>query len=156
MSTSKPIPKGEHAITPYLIVKGADAAIEFYQKVFGAREIGRLIGPEGAIAHAELQIGDSKIMLLEESLEWGAKSPVTLGGTPVTITLYVDDVDATHQVALDAGATEIMPVKDEFYGLRVGVFHDPFGHKWHIHTPIEEVSFDEMQKRCDAMFAAKK
>lgn len=155
MSTTKPIPKGEHAITPYLAIKGADAAIQFYQRVFGAKEIGRLLGPDGAIAHAELQIGDSKIMLAEESLEWGNKSPTTLGDTPVTITLYVDNVDATFKAALDAGAREIMPVKDEFYGLRVGVFYDPFGHKWHIHTPIEEVSFEEMQKRCDAMFSAK-
>lgn len=155
MSTLKPIPKGEHAVTPYLAIKGADAAIKFYQQVFGAKEIGRLLGPDGAIAHAELQIGDSKIMLAEESLEWGNKSPTTLGDTPVTITLYVDDVDATFKRALDAGAREIMPVKDEFYGLRVGVFYDPFGHKWHIHTPIEEVSFEEMQKRCDAMFNTK-
>jgi PhnB protein len=122
--------------------------------VFGAKEIGRLLGPGGAIAHAELQIGDSKLMLSEENVEWGNQSPTTLGGTAVTISLYVDDVDATYQLALDAGATSIMPVKDEFYGLRVGVFYDPFGHKWHIHTPIEEVSFEEMQKRCDAMFGS--
>jgi PhnB protein len=122
--------------------------------VFGAKEIGRLLGPGGAIAHAELQIGDSKLMLSEENVEWGNQSPTTLGGTAVTISLYVDDVDATYQLALDAGATGIMPVKDEFYGLRVGVFYDPFGHKWHIHTPIEEVSFEEMQKRCDAMFGS--
>ena len=94
-------------------------------------------------------------MLSEENVEWGSLSPTTLGGTAVTISLYVDDVDATYQLALDAGATGIMPVKDEFYSLRVGVFYDPFGHKWHIHTPIEEVSFEEMQKRCDAMVAAK-
>lgn len=154
MTTSKPIPKSDHAIAPYLAVNGAEAAIQFYQRVFGAKEIGRLL-MGGAIGHAELQIGDSKIMLAEENMEWGNKSPVTLGGTPVTITLYVDDVDATFQLATDAGATAIMPVKDEFYGLRVGVFNDPFGHKWHIMTPIEDVSFEEMQKRCDAMFAAK-
>lgn len=153
MSTFKPIPKGEHAISPYLAIKGADAAIAYYQRVFGAKEVGRLLGPGGAIAHAELQIGDSKLMLSEENVEWGNQSPATLGGTPVTISLYVDDVDVTYQLALDAGATEIMPVKDEFYGLRVGMFYDPFGHKWHIHTPIEEVSFEEMQKRCDAMFS---
>jgi PhnB protein len=155
MSTFKPIPKGEHAVTPYLAVKGADSAIQFYQRVFGAKEIGRLLMPGGVIGHAELQIGDSKIMLAEENLDWGNKSPATLGGTPVTIALYVDDVDATYQCALDAGATAIMPVKDEFYGLRVGVFYDPFGHKWHIMTHIEDVSFEEMQKRCDALFATK-
>ncbi|NOU22291.1 MAG: VOC family protein [Methyloglobulus sp.] len=155
MTTLKPIPNGEHAISPYLAIKGADTAIEYYQQVFGAKEIGRLLGPGGAIAHAELQIGDSKLMLSEENIEWGSQSPATLGGTAVTISLYVDDVDATYQLALDGGATGIMPVKDEFYGLRVGVFYDPFGHKWHIHTPIEEVSFEEMQRRCDAMFTNK-
>ncbi len=154
MSTLKPIPNGEHAISPYLAIKGADTAIQYYQRVFGAKEIGRLLGPDGAIAHAELQIGDSKLMLAEENVEWGNQSPATLGGTAVTISLYVDDVDATYQLALDAGATGIMPVKDEFYGLRVGVFYDPFGHKWHIHTPIEDLSFEEMQRRCDAMFNA--
>ncbi len=148
-------PQGEHTITPYLNIKGAKAAIEFYSQVFGAKETGRLSAPDGAVMHCELQIGDSKIMLAEESLEWGNISPTTLGDSPVTITLYVDDVDATFQRALDAGATQIMPLKDEFYGLRVGVFYDPFGHKWHIHTPIEEVSFEEMQRRCDAMFANK-
>jgi PhnB protein len=152
MSTTKPIPKGEHAITPYLAIKGADAAIQFYQRVFGAKEIGRLLMPGGLIGYAELQIGDAKFMLAEENVEWGNKSPATLGGTTVSIALYVDDVDATYQLALDANATGIMPVKDEFYGLRVGVFLDPFGHKWHIVSHIEDVSFDEMQKRCDAMF----
>jgi PhnB protein len=154
MTTLKPIPDGEHAISPYLAVKSADAAIQYYKRVFGANEIGRLLGHGGVIAHAELQIGDSKLMLSEENVEWGSLSPTTLGGTAVTISLYVDDVDATYQLALDAGATTIMPVRDEFYGLRVGVFFDPFGHKWHIHTPIEQVSFEEMQKRCDAMFGS--
>ncbi len=152
MSTTKPIPNGEHAITPYLAIKGADAAIQFYQRVFDAKEIGRLLMPDGLIGHAELQIGDAKFMLAEENVEWGNKSPVTLGGTPVTIALYVDNVDATYQLALDTNATGVMPVKDEFYGLRVGVFLDPFGHKWHIMSHIEDVSFEEMQKRCDAMF----
>ncbi|MFH1216678.1 MAG: VOC family protein [Pseudomonadota bacterium] len=152
MTTTKPIPKGEHAITPYLNIKGADTAIQFYQQVFGAKEIGRLLMPGGVIGHAELQIGDAKFMLAEENVEWGNKSPATLGGTSVTIAVYVDDVDATYQLALDSGATGAMPVKDEFYGLRVGVFLDPFGHKWHIMSHIEDVSFDEMQRRCDAMF----
>ena len=152
MTTSNPIPKGEHGITPYLNIKGADTAIQFYIRVFGAKEIGRLLMPGGAIAHAEMQIGDAKFMLAEENVEWGNTSPVTLGGTPVTIALYVDDVDATYQLALDSGATGTMPVKDEFYGLRVGVFLDPFGHKWHIMSHIEDVSFEEMQRRCDAMF----
>lgn len=150
-----PTPKGEHTVTPYLNIKGAKAAIEFYSQVFGAKEVGRLSAPDGAVMHCELQIGDSKVMLAEESLEWGNKSPTTLGDSPVTITLYVDNVDVTFKRALDAGAKQIMPLKDEFYGLRVGVFSDPFGHKWHIHTPFEEVSWVEMQKRCDAMFSDK-
>jgi PhnB protein len=156
MSTLNPIPKGEHAITPYLNIKGAEAAIAFYQQVFGAKEIGRLLGPDGAIAHAELQIADSKIMLAEESLEWGNQSPTTLGDTPVTIALYVDDVDATFKLALAAGAKAVMPVKDEFYGFRVGVIYDPFGHKWHIHSLIEDLSFEEIQCRFDGLFGAKK
>ncbi len=154
MRKFKPIPKGEHTVSPYLTVKDAEAAIAFYQQVFAAKEIGRLM-MMGIIGHAELQIGDSKIMLSEENMEWGNKSPATLGDTPVTITLYVDDVDATYKLALAAGAKELMPIKDEFYGFRVAVFADPFGHKWHIHTLIEEVSFEEMQIRCDAMFTAK-
>ena len=108
--------------------------------------------PGGVIGHAELQIGDTKFMLAEENAEWGNKSPKTLGGTAVTIALYVDDVDASYQLALDNGATASMPPKDEFYGLRVAVFLDPFGHKWHIMSHIEDVSFEEMQRRCDAMF----
>lgn len=147
-----PIPKGEQTVMPYLTVKNADAAIAFYSRVFDAKELGRLV-MMGMIGHAELQIGDCKIMLTEENLDWGSKSPATLGGSPVTIALYVADVDASFQRAVDAGATATMPVKDEFYGLRVGVVVDPFGHKWHISTPIETVSFDEMQKRCDTMFA---
>ncbi|HUX81363.1 MAG TPA: VOC family protein [Halothiobacillus sp.] len=152
MTATKPIPDGQHTITPYLSIRGADAAIQFYQRIFGATEIGRLLMPGGDIGHAELQIGDTRFMLAEENPAWGNKSPTTLGGTPVTIALYVDDVDTTYQRALDAGATGIMPVKDEFYGSRVGEFADPFGHKWHVMTPLEVVSFEEMQKRIDAMF----
>ena len=156
MSTVKPIPKGFHAITPYLAVKDANAAIEFYRQVFGAREVGRITLPGGTVGHAELQIGDSRLMLAQEMPEWGNKSPTTLGGSPVAIALYVADVDATYQRALDAGATVIEPVKDQFHGDRSGSLLDPFGHKWHVMTHIEDLSFDEMQKRCDAMFAAKK
>ena len=155
MSTGKPMPEGFHAITPYLSVKDGKAAIQFYQQVFGAVEVGRILMPGGTVGHAELQIGDAKIMLAQEMLEWGNKSPTTLGGTPVGIALYVADVDTTYQRALDAGATVLEPVKDQFYGDRSGSLLDPFGHKWHIMTHIEDVAFDEMQKRCDAMFAAK-
>lgn len=153
MSNFKPMPSGSHTISAYLAVNNAEAAIAFYQRVFGAQETGRLVMPGGVIGHAELQIGDSKLMLAEEMPAWGNQSPTTLGGTPVTIALYVDDADATYQRALDAGATAIEAVKDQFYGLRAGVLCDPFGHKWHLMTPIEEVSFEEMQQRCDALFA---
>ncbi len=154
MNTVKHIPKGFHAITPYLAVKDANAAIEFYRHAFGAREIGRIAIPGGAVGHAELQVGDARIMLAEEMPAWGNKSPTTLGGSPVGIALYVVDVDATFERVLAAGATVIEPVKDQFYGDRSGTLLDPFGHKWHILTHIEDVSFDEMQRRCDAMFSA--
>jgi PhnB protein len=155
MSTVKLMPEGFHAITPYLSVKDAKAAIAFYEGVFGASEVGRILMPGGAVGHAELQIGGARVMLAEEMPEWGNKSPATLGGSPVTIALYVADVDATYQRAIDAGATVVEPVKDQFYGDRAGSLQDPFGHKWHILTHIEDVPFDEMQKRCDAMFSAK-
>ena len=154
MNTVKHIPKGFHAITPYLAVKDAKAAIEFYRRAFGAREIGRIAMPGGVVGHAELQVGDGRIMLAEEMPAWGNKSPATLGGSPVGIAFYVVNVDATFQRALDAGATVIEPVKDQFYGDRSGTLRDPFGHKWHILTHIEDLSFDEMQRRCDAMFSA--
>ena len=155
-TTVKAIPKGFHAITPYLAIKDAKAAIAFYQQVFGAKEVGRITMPGDTVGHAELQIGDSKIMLAEEMPEWGNKSPATLGGSPVAIALYVADVDAVYQRALDAGAKAVEPVKDQFYGDRSGSLLDPFGHKWYLMTHIEDVAFDEMQKRCDKMFAAKK
>ncbi|MFH0935093.1 MAG: VOC family protein [Pseudomonadota bacterium] len=154
MSTVKKIPDGFHAITPYLSVKDAVAAIRFYQQVFGAKEIGRISMPDGSVGHAELRLGDSTLMLAEEMPAWGNKSPVTLGGSPVGIALYVNDVDAVFRRALDAGATVIEAVKDQFYGDRSGTLADPFGHKWHILMHIEDVTFPEMQKRCDAMFAA--
>ena len=153
MSTINPIPRGFHAITPYLSVKDANAAIQFYKRIFGAKEIGRISMQDGSVGHAELQIGDSRIMLAEEMPAWGNKSPATLNGTPVGIALYVSDVDSIFQRALDAGAKQVEAVKDQFYGDRSGTLLDPFGHKWHILTHIEDVSFPEMQKRCDAMFA---
>jgi PhnB protein len=156
MSTVKAIPNGFHSVTPYLSVKNGNAAIRYYQQVFGAKEIGRITMPDGSVGHAELQIGDSKLMLAEEMPAWGNKSPTTLGGSAVGIALYVNDVDAVFQRALDAGAAVVEPVKDQFYGDRAGTLTDPFGHKWHILTHIEDVSFPEMQKRCNAMFAAQK
>lgn len=154
MKAVNKIPDGFHAITPYLILRDAAAAILFYQKAFGAREIGRISMPGGIVGHAELQVGDSRIMLAEEMPAWKNKSPATLGGSCVGIALYVTDVDAIFQRALDAGAKQVEPVKNMFYGDRSGLLTDPFGHNWHIMTHIEDVSFPEMQKRCDAMFAA--
>lgn len=150
----KPIPAGYHTLTPYINIKGAVEAIEFYKEAFGAKEIGRITMAGGTIAHAEIQIGDSKIMLAEESEQWGNKSPQALGGSPVCLCLYVEDVDAVFAQALAAGATVTgeMEVKDQFYGDRSGSLTDPFGHKWTIMTHKEDVSFEEMQDRADAMF----
>jgi PhnB protein len=150
----KPIPVGYHTLTPYINIKGAVEAIEFYKKAFGAKEIGRITMAGGTIAHAEIQIGDSKIMLAEESEQWGNKSPQALGGSPVCLCLYVEDVDAVFAQALAAGATVTgeMGVKDQFYGDRSGSVTDPFGHKWTVMTHKEDVSFEEMQKRANAMF----
>lgn len=149
------IPKGFHTLTPYLNIKGAEEAIEFYKKAFGAKEIGRITMADGSIAHAEIEIGDSKIMLAEENEHWGNKSPQTLGGSPVSLCLYVENVDVIFAQALAAGAkvTGEMEVKNQFYGDRTGSLTDPFGHKWSIMTHIEDVSFEEMQKRMTAMFA---
>lgn len=155
MATKKQaIPEGYSTLTPYLNIKGAVEAIEFYKKAFGAKEITRLTMPDGSIAHAEIEIGDSKIMLAEENPQWGNLSPLALGGSPVTLCLYVEDVDAVFAQALKEGAKVIagMEVKDQFYGDRAGSLTDPFGHKWSIMTHIEDVSTEEMQKRMDAMF----
>ncbi len=150
----KAIPEGWHSLTAYISVKGAVEAIEFYKNAFGAKETGRLTMPDGSIGHAELEIGDSKIMIAEENEQWGNRSPQTIGGTPVSLCLYVEDVDAVFAKALQAGAkvTGKMVVKDQFYGDRTGGITDPFGHQWSIMTHIEDVSFEEMQKRMSSMF----
>lgn len=152
--SAKPIPDGYHSLTPYINVKGAAAALEFYKKAFGAREIGRITMAGETIGHAEIQIGDSRLMLAEEMADWGNKSPHALGDSPVCLCLYVEDVDAVFAQALAAGATVTgdMVVKDQFYGDRTGSVTDPFGHKWTIMTRKEDLSFEEMQKRADAMF----
>lgn len=158
MNMAKGIPVDYHTVTPYLNIRGAIAAIEFYKQAFDATELYRLTMPDGAIAHAEIKIGDSKIMLSEESEQWGNKSPLTLDGSPVSLCLYVDDVHAVFAKALALGATVTgeMVVKDQFYGDRTGSVTDPFGHKWTIMTHIEDVSPDEMQRRADAMFSQHK
>jgi PhnB protein len=147
----QPIPAGYHTVTPYLIVKGGVKALEFYKRAFGARELFRMAGPDGKIGHAEIQIGDSPIMLADEFPEMGAVSPQTLGGTPAFIVLYVEDVDARFQQAIAAGGKALRPVKDQFYGDRSGTLLDPFGHQWTIATHLEDVSSEEMQRRAAAM-----
>jgi PhnB protein len=149
----KPIPEGYHAVTPYLIAKDAARAIAFYQKAFGAKELFRMARPDGRVEHAELQIGDSRIMLADESPELGARSPQSIGGTPVTIHLYVDDVDAVVKRAVDAGAQLMRPIADQFYGDRNGSVADPFGHMWWISTHKEDVPADEMKRRVAAHHA---
>ncbi len=148
----KPIPEGYHTATPYLIITNAAKAIEFYKEVFGATELSRLATPDGKVGHAELKIGDSRIMLADEWPEWDARSPQTIGGSPVVIMLYVEDVDAVVSGAVAAGAKLFKPVSDQFYGDRSGSITDPFGHKWTIATHKEDVSPEEMRKRAAALF----
>ena len=146
----KPIPEGYHTATPYLICGGAANAIEFYKKAFGAKERMRHEMPGGVIGHAEIEIGDSAIMLADEFPQMGAKSPLSIGGSPVGICLYVENADKVFQQAIAAGAKEERPLKDQFYGDRSGSLIDPFGHKWTIATHIEDVTPEEMQKRMAA------
>jgi PhnB protein len=147
MAAVRPVPEGYPQVTPYLVVDGAGAAIEFYGKVFGARERMRLPGPDGTIGHAELELGDSLIMVADETPQLGIHGPRTVGGTPVTISVYVEDVDGVFDRAVQAGATVLRPVEDQFYGDRSGQFEDPFGHRWSIATHVEDVSPEEMGRR---------
>jgi PhnB protein len=147
----KPKPDMYHTVTPYLIVNGAARAIEFYQKTLGAVEITRFPAPDGKIGHAELKIGDSVIMLADEYPEMGARSPQTIGGSPVQLLVYVDDVDARFRGALAAGAKETRAVQDQFYGDRSGTLQDPFGHIWTLSTHKEDVSPEEMRRRAEEM-----
>lgn len=146
----KPIPEGYHTATPYLIVKDAAQAIEFYKKAFGATELLRLADPNGKVGHAEIKIGDSPIMLADEFPEMNVRGPQSLGGSPVSILLYVRDVDALANQAVAAGAKVLRPVKDQFYGDRSGTFTDPFGHVWTIATHKEDVSPEEMHQRFES------
>ena len=148
------IPKGYHAITPYLSVKGAAGAIAFYKKAFGAKEIMRMPGPRGTIGHAEIQIGDSRIMLADEFPEMNFRSPSSVGGTSVNIHLYVQDVDKVAKKAVAAGAKLLRPVVDQFYGDRSGSLEDPFGHVWHVATHIKDIPMKELKKRASAMAAS--
>ncbi|WP_073105106.1 VOC family protein [Pollutimonas bauzanensis] len=135
-----------NSITPHLICAGAADAVEFYKKAFNATEIRRLAGPEGKLVHASVRIGDSVVMLMDEFPQWGSLGPKSLKGSPVTVHLYVDDVDASMERAAAAGAKVVMPAEDMFWGDRYGVVEDPFGHRWSIATHIRDVSPEEMQK----------
>jgi PhnB protein len=151
MTSVKPIPDGYPQVVPYLCVDGADAAIKFYAAVLGATERMRMAGPDGKIGHAELELGDSLIMLADEYPDMGVRAPAAYGGTPVTISVYVADVDAVFARALEAGATALRPLENQFYGDRTGQFEDPFGHRWSVATRVEDVPPDEMARRAAAM-----
>ena len=138
------IPAGYHTVTPYLIVNGVARAIDFYKQAFGATEVVRIAGPGGKIGHAEIKIGDSRIMLADEFPEMDARGPQTIGGTPVGLMLYFEDADAVTARAISAGAKVLRPVQDQFYGDRSGTIADPFGHKWTIATHTEDVPPDSL------------
>ena len=145
MSYSK-IPAGYHTVTPSIIVRDAAKAIDFYQRAFGAEEIERFAGPNGSVMHAEIRIGDSRIMLGEENEQWGTKSPLSTNGNPGSLHIYVDDVDASFDRAVKAGATVRYPLENAFWGDRYGKVADPFGHEWGIATRVKTLSADEMQE----------
>ena len=151
---AKPIPEGYHAVTPYLSVKGAVGAIEFYKKAFGAKEVMRMPGPGGTIGHAEIQISDCRIMLADEYPEMNFRSPQSFGGSPVHIHLYVKDADGVATQAVAAGAKLLRPLADQFYGDWSGTLEDPFGHVWHVATHKNDISLQEVKKRAAAMAAA--
>jgi PhnB protein len=150
------IPAGHHTVTPYLAIKNAAKALEFYQRAFGATEVYKLLMPDGRLGHAEIRIDDSIIMIADEFPEHGGKSPETLGGTPVSIHLYVENADAFFKKAVAAGAKERKPVMDQFYGDRSGQLEDPFGHLWWVATHKEDIAPEELQKRVEAIFGEKK
>ncbi|MCA9045002.1 MAG: VOC family protein [Planctomycetaceae bacterium] len=147
MTNVKPIPDGFSTVTPYLIVHDGNAAIQFYERAFGAKEVLRLDGPNNTLAHGEIVIGESRLMLANEHPGMGALSPKSIGGSPVSMLIYVPNVDEAFQQALDAGATEIRPVQDQFYGDRAGTLKDPFGHQWTLATHTEDVSQEEVERR---------
>jgi PhnB protein len=156
-SKVQPVPDGYHSVTPYLIVNGAAQAIEFYKKAFGAVEHLRLAEPSGKVAHAEIRIGDSMIMLADEVPQMGYVGPESTGGkTPVSLLIYVSDVDAQFKQAIAAGAKVMRPVQDQFYGDRSGTLTDPFGHVWSISTHVEDVPQEEVERRFAAMMQQQK
>jgi PhnB protein len=150
----QPVPEGYHTITPYLAVDDASAAIDFYQRALGAKERVRMAGPGDSVMHAELEIGDSLVMLSDPFPQASTKPPKELGGTSVSIFAYVEDIDALYKQAIGAGATSLMEPDDMFWGDRFGSVQDPFGHSWTIATHVEDVSPEEMEKRSTEFFAA--
>ncbi|HSE30456.1 MAG TPA: VOC family protein [Pyrinomonadaceae bacterium] len=146
MADVKPIPEGYHSVTPYLVINGAASAIDFYKKAFGATELFRM-DHGGKIGHAEIKIGDSPVMLADENPEMGYSGPQAFGGTPVSLMIYVEDVDTTYKQAIASGAVELKPLQDQFYGDRSGTLKDPFGHIWTVATHKEDVTPEEMDKR---------
>jgi len=152
----KPIPENYHRVTPYLVVDGAAEAIDFYSRIFGATELMRMPAPGNKIGHAEIKVGDSVVMLADAVAGMGHKSPKTLGGSPVSLLLYVEDTDTTVKRAIENGAKLSRPVEDQFYGDRMGTVEDPFGHVWHVATHVEDVSPEEMKRRMESMATAAK
>jgi PhnB protein len=149
----KPIPEGYHTISPALAIEGCAEAIEFYKRAFGAKERSRMPGPNNSIAHAELEIGDSVVMVSDPFPQGTTKAPTDLGGTTVNLFMYVKDVDAVFQRAIDAGATVAAPLEDQFWGDRFGSVLDPYGHSWGIATHVEDVPAEEMEKRAQQFMA---
>lgn len=156
MAKVKPIPEGHNSVSPYLIVDGAERALEFYKKAFGATEVMRHKGPEGKIGHAEVRIGDTIVMLADEHPAFDAHAPKQFGGSPVSLHVYVENVDAVWKQAMDAGAKIKRPLDNQFYGDRLGTLVDPFGHTWHLSSHIEDVSMEELGRRAAAAMKEQK
>lgn len=154
MAKVKAVPDGFNSVSAHLVVRGAAQAIEFYKKAFGAEEISRMPGPDGkSLMHAEVKIGNSTVMLVDENPEWGMRSPQSIGGSPVTLHIYAEDADAIYDRAVKAGATATMPLMDAFWGDRYGKLTDPFGHEWGIAAHLEDLSPEEIGKRAQEWFA---
>ncbi len=148
----KPIPEGYHSVTPYLMIKGASTAIEFYKRAFGATEVFRLSQPNGQIGHAEIKVGDSTLMLADSCEEGPPRNPHSLGGSSVGLHVYVEDVDGQFAQAVSAGAKIVKPLQDQFYGDRSGTLEDPFGHLWFLATHKEDLTPEEINRRAEALF----
>nr|WP_314544124.1 VOC family protein [uncultured Massilia sp.] len=151
MQQARPIPEGFHTVTPHLVCEGAAEALAFYARAFGAVEVGRMAGPDGKIMHAEMRIGDSRIMLADDFPDYGSRGPKALGGSAVAIHLYVPDADAAWEQAIGAGATPVMPLEDAFWGDRYGQVMDPFGHRWSIATHQRDLSLEQIEEAMKTM-----